>query len=520
MTNVAKAKLLLVLAAVVALLAAGIAFRQEILSWLGGAPADEHARHSQQAIAQGSGGEEDATAGMAQAAVQLTPEKQQLIGVRTAKVVEEPVTQTIRAAGLVEIDETRVTQVHTRVSGWVRRVFVDFTWQHVHQGQPLFTLYSPELVSAQQEYLIARRGKEELARSPYPEVARNSDALLRASRERMKLWEMTEEQIAELEASGTPREELTIFSPVSGHVSVRNVFPNQFITPESELYTIVDHTRVWVQAQLYEYELESLRVGQPASMTVSAFPGRVFRGRIAYVNPHLEMATRTLDVRLEFPNPELALKPGMFADVTLDIPLGRQVVVPREAVLDTGARQIVFLALPDGYFEPREVVVGPRLEDRLVILEGLEPGETIVTSGAFLIDSESQLSAALGGLQAPSAPAEAGPASPDDGAAAAQIEVSVKPSPPRVGPNELTVRLRDTSAKPITDAQVTVTFFMPAMPSMGMGAVQQRATLSHAGNGEYRGRLEVPNRGNWRVTVSARRAGEPLASKQLNLVAQ
>jgi len=434
MTDVAKAKLLFALAFALAALAAGVAFRQEILSWLRGAPADEHAGQEMAAMGHTAGerkvlywydpmhpaytsdkpgtapdcgmtllpryaDDAGALSGRAPGTVRLTSEKQQLIGVRTATVVEELVTKSIRAAGLVEIDETRITHVHTRVSGWVRRVFVDFTWQHVHQGQPLFSLYSPELVSAQQEYLIARRGKEELGRSPYPEVAKNSEALLRASRERMRLWEMTEEQIAELETSGVPREELTIYSPVSGHVSVRNVFPNQFINPESDLYTIVDHTHIWVQAQLYEYEIEAVRVGQPATMTTVAFPGRVFRGRVTYINPHLEMATRTLDVRLEFPNPELALKPGMFADVTLDIPLGRQVVVPREAVLDTGARQIVFLALPDGYFEPREVTVGPRLEDRWVILEGLEPGQIIVTSGAFLIDSESQLSAAAAGMK-------------------------------------------------------------------------------------------------------------------------
>jgi Cu(I)/Ag(I) efflux system membrane fusion protein/cobalt-zinc-cadmium efflux system membrane fusion protein len=513
-------KLILIAAVALAVLAIGVAYRHGILSRLRGAPADKHAGHDMQAMAQGQGEGAPPGGGMAQATVYLTPEKQQLIGVRTTTVKEESVLKTIRAAGVVEMDETRITHVHTRVSGWVRRVFVDFTWEHVHKGQPLFTLYSPELVSAQQEYLIARRGRDELASSTYPEVARNSDALLRAARERMKLWEMTDEQIAELEVSGTPREELTIYSPVSGHVSVRNVFPNQFITPESDLYTIVDHTHVWVQAQLYEYELESVRVGQPATMTVAAFPGRVFGGRVAYVNPHLEMMTRTLDVRLEFPNPDLALKPGMFADVTLEIPLGRRVVVPREAMLDTGTRQVVFLALPEGYFEPRQVELGPRLEDRVVILKGLEPGQTIVTSGAFLIDSESQLSAAFGGLQPPGVPTEPGPGAASEGEAAAQIDFSIQPSPPRVGRNELTVRLRDSSANPIADADVAVTFFMPAMPSMGMGAMQQRATLAHRGGGEYRGEIQVPERGNWRVTVTAGRQGETLASKQLNLVAQ
>ena len=434
MTIIERAKLFLTLGVVLAALAAVLAYRNEILAWVrGGPPADEHAGHDRAATGQAAGerkvlywydsmnpgyrsdkpgvapdgmqlvpryaDEAVALAGKAPGTVRLTPEKQQLIGVRTTTVVAEPVAQTIRAVGLVEIDETRIAHVHTKVSGWARQVFVDFTWQHVHRGEPLFTLYSPELVSAQQEYLIARRGKEELAGTSYPEVAKNSESLLRAARERMKLWDVTEEQVAALEASGAPQEELTVYSPVSGHVSVRNVFPNQFITPESDLYTIVDHSRVWVQTQIYEYELEAVRVGQPATMTAAAFPERVFRGRVMYVTPHLDMMTRTVDVRLEFPNPEFALKPGMFANVTLENPLGRQVVVPREAVLDTGARQLVFLALPDGYFEPRQVKLGARLEERVVILEGLRPGETIVTSGAFLIDSESQLSAATAGMK-------------------------------------------------------------------------------------------------------------------------
>lgn len=555
MTITGRGRLLLTLAVVVAALAVGVGYRHELLGWVRGPAAGEHAGHTQQATAQMTGerqilywydpmhpaytsdkpgvapdcgmqlvpryaDEVEPAAGMAQETVQLTPEKQQLIGVRTTTVVEEPVNRTIRAVGLVEIDETRITHVHTRVSGWVRRVFVDFTWQHVQRGAPLFTLYSPELVSAQQEYLIARRGKEELARSTYPEVAKNSEALLRASRERMKLWEMTDQQIAELEATGVAQEELTVFSPVTGHVSVRNVFPNQYVTPESDLYTVVDHSHVWVQAQLYEYELEEVRMGQPATMTTPAFPDRAFHGRVTYINPHLEMTTRTLDVRLEFPNPEFALKPGMYADVMLDIPLGRQVVVPREAVLDTGTRQLVFLALPDGYFESRQVRLGPQLEDRVVVLEGLRPGETVVTSGAFLIDSESQLSAALGGLQPPKGPTGVGQAAPGEGAVSTQIEFSTRPSPPRVGRNEVTVRLRDSSAKPITDAEVTVTFFMRAMPSMGMDAMHQRAALPHTGNGEYRGELELPERGNWRVTISAQRAGEAPASKQLNVQAQ
>ncbi len=332
-------------------------------------------------------------------AVQISPAKQQLIGVRTATVVAEDLTQTIRAVGLVETDETRVARVHTKVSGWVRKVFVDYTWQHVEKGAPLFTLYSPELVSAQQEYLIARRALSYLGASPYAEASQGSEALLRAARQRLKLWDVTDEQIAELEQRGAAQEELTFYAPAGGHVTERKVFPNQYITPDSELYTLTDHSRVWVQVQLYEYESAGVGVGLPVAMTVEAYPGRIFRGRVAFVQPHLEMETRTLPVRLEFENPELALKPGMFATVEIRVALGRQIVVPRDAVLDTGARQVVFLAHEGGYFEPREVVIGARLGDRVVVLKGLAPGDSIATSAVFLLDSESRLKSAMEGMQ-------------------------------------------------------------------------------------------------------------------------
>jgi RND family efflux transporter MFP subunit len=332
-------------------------------------------------------------------AVQISPAKQQLIGVRTGTVSAEDLTQTVRAVGMVEIDETRKAHVHTKVSGWVRKVFVDYTWQHVEKGEPLFTLYSPELVSAQQEYLIARRAQSYLGSSAYTEAAQGSEALLRAARQRLKLWDVTDEQIAELEQRGSPQEELTFYSPVTGHVTERMVFPNQYITPESDLYTVVDHSRVWVQAQLYEYESAGVREGMPVMMTVETFPGRTFRGRVMFVQPHLEHMTRTLPVRLEFENPELALKPGMFATVELRMALGRQMIVPRDAVLDTGTRQIVFLAHEGGYFEPREVTLGARLGDRVAVLKGLAPGDTIATSAVFLLDSESRLKSAMEGMK-------------------------------------------------------------------------------------------------------------------------
>ncbi|HXE76261.1 MAG TPA: efflux RND transporter periplasmic adaptor subunit [Candidatus Xenobia bacterium] len=336
---------------------------------------------------------------MPSAVIQISPAKQQLIGVRTGVAAVENVSQSIRATGMVALDETRVARVHTKVSGWVRKVFVDYTWQHVQKGDPLFTLYSPELVSAQQEYLIARRAQQYLGNAPYPEAAQGSASLLRAAREKLRLWDVTDAQLAELEQRGAPQEELTFYSPVTGHVVERKVFPNQYITPDSDLYAVADHSRVWVQAQLYEYESAGVREGMPVTMTVETFPGRRFSGRVAFVQPHVESATRTQPIRLEFDNPELALKPGMFATVEIQVPLGRQIVVPRDAVLDTGTRQLVFLAREGGYFEPRQIQVGIRLGDRVTVLSGLKPGDSIVTSGVFLLDSESRLKSALEGMK-------------------------------------------------------------------------------------------------------------------------
>lgn len=333
-----------------------------------------------------------AMADLAPGTVRISAERQQLIGVRTTEVKVDHLSRPIRAVGIVEIDETRIAHVHTKVRGWVRQLFVDYTWQYVEKGQPLFTLYSPELFSTQKEYLLALRARDYLGEAPYQEVVQGSISLLQSARERLRLWDVDEKQISDLEATGKPQEEITFYAPVSGHVQMRNIFPNQYVTPADDLYTLVDHSHVWVQAQLYEYEIDAVQVGQPVNMRVTALPGRVFRGKVIYVDPHLDYTTRSVNVRLEFANPDLSLKPGMYATVELDLPMGRHVVVPREAVIDTGARQLVFLARGDGYFEPREIEVGPRLEERIVVLRGLAPGETIVTSGAFLIDSESRLS--------------------------------------------------------------------------------------------------------------------------------
>ena len=330
--------------------------------------------------------------------VMLSVEKQQLIGVRTAEVRRERLMRTIRTVGRVEADETKLARIHVKVAGWVEEVYVDFVGKLVKKGQPLFTLYSPELVSTQQEYLIARRGEQYLGESSYREVAEGAETLLRAARERLRLWDITDEQIEKLEQTGAVTRTMTLNSPIDGFVMHRNLFPQTYVSPDTRLYEIADLSTIWVYADIYEYEVPYVRLGQRATMQLSYFPGKSYAGRVSYIYPTLDSKTRTVRVRLDFRNPGFALKPGMFADVEIKINYGVQTLVPSEAVLDSGLRQIVFIAKPGGFFEPRDVQLGARLENQYIVLSGVEPGETIVTSGNFLIDSESRLSTATGGI--------------------------------------------------------------------------------------------------------------------------
>ena len=320
--------------------------------------------------------------------------RQQLIGVRTAAVAYETTDRTVRTIGTVAIDETRVSEVHPRIAGWIEETFVDFQYQHVERGDPLFTLYSPELVATQEEYLLGLRGLETLGTSSFPSVRLGAEDLVRAARRRLELWDITSDQIGQLEATREPVRAMTIHSPVTGHVMIRNAFAGQRVGPETMLYQIADHSVVWVKADVYENDIARVELGQTAVIRVPALPGRELTGRLTFVDPHVDSRTRTLSVRLEFANPDLALKPGMYADVEIRMPIGRRLMVPESAVLPTGVRNVVFVDHGEGRMEVRTVELGTRVGDRYEVLAGLEEGERIVTSGNFLIDAESRLQAA------------------------------------------------------------------------------------------------------------------------------
>ncbi|MGO9096004.1 MAG: efflux RND transporter periplasmic adaptor subunit [Bryobacteraceae bacterium] len=328
--------------------------------------------------------------------VVISAEKQQLIGVRIGTAEITAGADTLRATGKVAIDETRVSHVHSRTEGWIDKVYADFTGDVVRKGQPLLTLYSPELLASQQEYLLSIHARDLMRDSPIPGAASDAASLVEASRRRLQLWDLSERQIQELERSQNPLTNTTLYAPASGFVMARNAFPNQKIVPDTELYTVVDLGRVWVLASIFEYQAPLIHVGQAAVVSLPYGGGRSWSARVSYIQPQVDAQTRTIQVRIELPNPGLALKPEMFVNVELRSPGAALLTVPAEAVLDTGLKKTVFVDLGDGHFEPQEVETGERIGDRVAVLKGLAAGERLVVSGNFLINSESQMKAAAG----------------------------------------------------------------------------------------------------------------------------
>ncbi len=330
--------------------------------------------------------------------VMISPEKQQLIGIKTEVVQTRRLHRDIRTVGIVDYDERRIAKIHTKIPGWIEKVFVNFTGKLVARGQPLISIYSPELVSTQEEYLLALRAKKYISGAPYSEISSSADSLIEATRKRLLLWDISEDQIKRLEEKGVVQKSLTLYSPINGFVLERNGFEGMYVTPETNLYTVADLSTVWVYADIYEYEMPLIRTGQEAIINLSYYPQETFRGRVIYVYPYLDEKTRTVKVRFEFPNKDLRLKPQMYANIEIRIDLGRKLSVSETAVLDSGERKIVFVDLGNGHFEPREVKTGIKAKDYYEIISGLKEGERVVSSANFLIDSESRLKEAMGGM--------------------------------------------------------------------------------------------------------------------------
>jgi membrane fusion protein, copper/silver efflux system len=449
--------------------------------------------------------------------IQLSSQQMQSIGAVLGKVQVKTVSSDLRFYGNVQVDERREAYVQTRFAGWIRKVYADATGNFVSKGQPLFTIYSPDLVATEQEYLLAKENSKALRQSTVSGVATGATSLLSAAKDRLLQWNVSPAQIEKLDQGGKPISDLTIYSPVSGYITNKQALPNMYVQPETMLYTVADLSDVWVLGQVFQSDVGKIKPGDRAEVTVDAYPGKTFYGHIDYLLPQLDESTRTLPVRLVFPNPGLRLKPGMYVNVSVSLAMGRQLVVPASAAFRSGIKNLLFAYHGEGSIEPREVEFGPQVGDEIVVSKGVQAGEQIVTSANFLIDSEAQLQAAAGSFVPP--PPIAGQAASMNSPKQSQInvELTTDPDPPHKGNNLVRVKLTTQDGKPIVGANVTVTFFMAAMPAMGMAAMKTVINAKGTGNGMYEGAGDLDSGGTWQVTIRAIHNGQTIAHKQLTI---
>ncbi len=330
--------------------------------------------------------------GMKPGSVMINMAKQQLIGVKTERAQKRHLEKIIRTVGKVEYDERTIKEVNLKIEGWIKDLYADYTGKYVKKGEPLFTFYSPQLLSAQEEYLLSIKSPSEI------KILQRSYGVKGSAKTKLLLWDVTKKQIKQLEKAGKPFVYQSVLSPISGFIISKSVLEGGYVQPGKTLYKIADLSSIWIHADVYEYELPFLKIGQVAMVTLSSHPGEILKGKVSYIYPYMEEKTRSVRVRLEFSNKDKKLKPGMYANVSIQSDMGEQLSVTEGAVLNSGLQQIVFLAKGNGVFEPQKVKLGNPVENYYPVIDGLKEGEKVVSSANFLIDSESKLMASMEGM--------------------------------------------------------------------------------------------------------------------------
>jgi RND family efflux transporter MFP subunit len=444
------------------------------------------------------------------ASVQLTDKEQTAIGVETAEVKRQSVRKEIDAPGKVTEPETGIGTISARIGGRIDKLLVTFTGETVSSGQPVALIYSPEVFTAGEEYRLALDNRQRLNASKEGQALRDADELVRASRRRLELWGVGGQQIDEIAASADKAVQITTFSPVSGVITKRNVAEGQYVKEGDVLFELADLGTVWVQADIFESDIPMIRTGQKVKVTAPTLAGSSVQGTISFLQPSVDPQTRTMTARIQVPNPQMRLRPGMFVQVALQSPLGADAVaVPRSAVLDTGKEKVVYVAKENGVFEKRTIEVSAAGDDYYAVTRGIQPGERVVTHGNFLIDSQTRLSGAIAGMFGGSKAYDTGSTPP--GASNYTITLRSEPAAPRGGSEgTFHVKVTGPDGKPVTDAQVKLILVMPAMPAMGMGETRSTADLAWNGS-EYVGKGTVALAGSWNITIEASRAGQLLA---------
>ena len=449
---------------------------------------------------------------------QLTEDEQRSIGLQTDVVHHRLIRHELVAVARVEEPETQLANISARIGGRIDKLHVDYTGQPVRRGQPIAEIYSPEILTGAEEYKLALENRKRLGGGAEPQAVSGAEEVVTASHRRLELWGLTAQQIDTIESSDKPQIDVTIYSPANGIVTERKVTQGQYVNTGDVLYTVTDLSTVWVKADIYEVDLPQVHVGQTVEVTAESLPGTKLRGQVGFVEPMVNGQTRTTAARIQVANPEMRLRPGMFVQARFALSGQHALAVPRSAVVDSGTRKLVYVAKGNGIFEAHEVQLGPVGEDFYPVLGGLKDGERVVTEGNFLLDSQTRISGGMSGMFGGSKEfndQQAAPESPQF-----KVSLSSEPATPQGGAEAaLHVSLQDATGKPVTDAQVKVTLFMPAMPAMGMAEVRESAVLNWKGS-DYVGSIKVPTPGTWTVTVEASRGGKLLTNYRTSLTAK
>jgi membrane fusion protein, copper/silver efflux system len=488
------------------------------------APIPQYETTSEQTASQRTQPEQEQTGDFV-SNIQLNEKEQKDVGVETVEVRRRNLERALIAVAKVDEPETQLASISARIGGRIDKLYVDFTGQQVRRGQTIASLYSPEVFSAAEEYRLSLENRKRLSIGAEPLAVSGAEDLVIASRRRLELWGLTTQQLDEIASSAKPQIELPIYSTVSGIVTDRKVTQGQYVNAGEVLFTVTDLSTIWVKADVYQPDLASVHTGQSVEITSDSLPGTTLHGRVGFLETSINPQTRTASARIQVPNSNMRLRPGMFVQVKFAAPAGQNILaIPRSAVLDTGTRKIVYVAKSDGEFGGRQVQLGTPGNDYYPVLAGLKEGERIVSQGSFLIDSQTRITAGMTGLYGGSKEFDHG--QPDQGQAQApavpQIKLTFRSDPgtPR-GNSDATlhVTVLDASGKPVTDAQVKVALIMPAMPAIGMGEMRAATDLTWKGS-DYVGAIKVPTAGSWNVEVNASRNGQLLGSYHARLNAQ
>jgi len=470
------------------------------------------------------------------AAVHLTSEEQQKIGVRITAVARETLTDEMTAIGRVTEAESAVSTVSSRYGGRIDRLFINFTGQPVQKGDPVASItitgqpvqkdepfstnYSPGLVAAVDEYKFALENQQRSHESSRPEAIAQADALLEASRVRLERWGLTPDQVEGVTSSPARPIQITVNSPVSGILRARKVTEGQYVNPGDTLLELTDLGNVWVMADVFDADIARIRPGLSAQVTSEALPGIRLTGEVTFIDTHSDPQSRTTPARIQMANPGTRLRPGMIVQASFQLPLGNVLTVPQTAVIDSGIDKVVYVARDDESFERRNIHVGPPVKDRYPVMDGLKAGEKVVSNGAFLIDSQARLTGGLTGMfgGSKSFTEISTPATPSTGTF--KMTVRFDPDPPQgAKQNTIHVVLLDVAGKPVSDAQVRVTFTMPAMPAMNMPEMKNGADLKWNGS-DYIGSIQIMTPGGWNVVVDALRGNERLTTVRTHVNAR